>query len=62
MQNYYRLCQIAHVINQLVEQSSVIVELLKKHSKQTIANLWKKTLAYLIMIYETDMELLKGSS
>jgi len=47
MQNYYQLIQIAHMINQLVEHSRTVVELLAEHSKQTIADLWKKMLAYL---------------
>lgn len=61
MQNYYRLCQIAHAINQFVEQSAVIVELLKEHSKQTIVDLWKKTLAFLI-IYHPGMDSWQDSS
>ena len=51
MQNYYHLCQIAHAINQLVERSNEIVGLMKEHSKQTIADLWKKLLAYLTLVY-----------
>jgi hypothetical protein len=35
------------MINQLVEHSRTIVELLAEHSKQTIADLWKKMLGYL---------------
>jgi len=41
MQNYYQLLQIAHMINQFVEKSADIVELLKEHSKQTLVGLWK---------------------
>lgn len=55
MQNYYRLCQIAHAINQFVEQSSQVIVLMKEHSKQTMVDLWKKVLAYLIMVFEPDM-------
>ena len=55
MQNYYQLCQIAHAINQFVEHSSDVISLMKEHSKQTMVDLWKKTLAYLIMIFEPDM-------
>lgn len=49
MQNYYQLLQIAHMINQLVERSTQVVEILKEHSKQTIVDLWKKLIAYLTM-------------
>jgi len=49
MQNYYQLLQIAHMINQLVERSNQVVEILKEHSKQTIVDLWKKLIAYLTM-------------
>ena len=55
MQNYYQLCQIAHAINQFVGQSEEAIELMKEHSKQTIAGLWKKTLAYFIMIFEPEL-------
>lgn len=47
MQNYYQLLQIAHMINQLVERSRQIVEIMNEHSKQTIVDLWKKMIAYL---------------
>jgi hypothetical protein len=50
MQNYYQIMQIAHMINQMAEQSRLVVELLTEHSKQTIADLWKKLIAYLTMI------------
>ena len=53
MQNYYLLMQIAHMINQLVERSNQVVEILQEHSKQTIVDLWKKMIAYLI-IYEGE--------
>jgi Transposase DDE domain len=48
MQNYYQLLQMAHMINQLVERSNQVVALLKEYSKQTIVDLWKKTIAYLL--------------
>jgi hypothetical protein len=48
MQNYYQLLQIAHIINQLVEQSKQVIALLEEHSKQTIVDLWRKMIAYLI--------------
>ena len=47
MQNYYQLLQIAHMINQLVERSKQVVEILREHSKQTLVDLWKKLIAYL---------------
>jgi hypothetical protein len=49
MQNYYQLMQIAHMINQLVERSNQVIELLKEHSKQTIVDIWKKMMAFLTM-------------
>jgi hypothetical protein len=53
MQNYYQVLQIAHMINQLVESSKQVVDILSEHSKQTIVDLWKKMLAYLtIFQYE----------
>ncbi len=39
MQNYYQLLQISHMINQLGERGSNVVELLKEHSIQTLADL-----------------------
>ena len=53
LQNYYQLLQIAHMINQLVERSNAVVEIMMEHSKQTIVDLWKKMIAYLI-IYECN--------
>jgi len=47
MQNYCQLLQITHMINQLVERSRQIVEIMNDHSKQTIVDLWKKMIAYL---------------
>jgi hypothetical protein len=53
LQNYYQMLQIAHIINQLVERSNAVVEIMKEHSKQTIVDLWKKMIAYLT-IYQCD--------
>jgi len=50
MQNYYQLLQIAHMINQLVERSKQVVDIMMEHSKQTIVDLWKKLIAYLTML------------
>jgi len=47
MQNYYQLLQIAHMINQMVERSKQVIDILNEHSKQTIVDLWKKMIAYL---------------
>jgi len=58
MQNYYQLMQIAHMINQLVERSKECIELLSEHSKQTIANLWKRLMAYLTSNQVEENELL----
>lgn len=49
MQNYYQLLQIAHMINQFVERSKEVVELTQERSKQTMIDLWKKLIAYLLM-------------
>lgn len=57
MQNYYQLCQIAHAINQFVERLKELVLLLKEHSKQTILDIWKKTLAYMIMTSVPEIQL-----
>lgn len=58
MQNYYQLLQIAHMINQFVEISSGIVDLMSEHSKQTIKALWKDLIAYLKSISYTQEQLL----
>ena len=57
MQNYYQLIQIAHMINQLVEQSKECINLMSEHSKQTIVNLWKKLIAYLTTNQNEECEL-----
>jgi len=54
MQNYYQIMQIAHMINQMVEQSKLVVGLIMEHSKQTIVDLWKKLIAYLTMVYSNE--------
>ena len=53
LQNYYQILQIAHMVNQLVERSNAVIEIMKEHSKQTIVDLWKKMIAYLT-IYHCD--------
>jgi hypothetical protein len=58
MQNYYHLLQIAHMINQFVEKSADIVNLLNEHSKQTIKALWKDLNIYLKSIPYNQEQLL----
>jgi hypothetical protein len=58
MQNYYNLLQIAHAINQFVEKSADMVELLNQHSKQTIKALWKELIIYLKSIPYSQEQLL----
>jgi hypothetical protein len=58
MQNYYLLLQIAHAINQFVEKSADMVELLNEHSKQTIKALWKELIMYLKSIPYSQEQLL----
>jgi hypothetical protein len=47
LKNYYTLLQIAHAINQLVEQRKCISELLKLRPKETMHNLWAKLKGYM---------------
>ncbi|MCF6356509.1 MAG: transposase [Draconibacterium sp.] len=44
--NYYQCMMLAHMINQFVEKSTEIIQLLNRNSKSTIVNLWKRLLAY----------------
>jgi len=60
MQNYYQLLQIAHIINQLVESSKQVVAILEEHSKQTVVDLWRKMMSYLIFPHE-EQNILKPS-
>jgi len=46
LKNYYQSMLLAHAINQFVEKSTGVAALLAAHSKETIANLWKRLLAY----------------
>jgi hypothetical protein len=55
MRNYYQLLQIAHMINQLVERSNEVVNILREHSKQTIVDLWKKMIAYLTIFQSEEI-------
>ncbi len=47
LKNYYQILQIAHIINQLVEKSCEIAELINQHSKQTVTALWKDLIAFM---------------
>ena len=44
--NYYQCMMLAHMINQFVEKSTEVVQMLALHSKNTVINLWKRLLAY----------------
>jgi len=46
LKNYYQSMLLAHAINQFVEKSTGVAALLAAHSKETMANLWKRLLAY----------------
>jgi hypothetical protein len=48
LKNYYTLLQIAHAINQLVEKGKCISEILKHRPKETLHNIWRKLIAYMI--------------
>ena len=50
LKNYYTLLQIAHFINQLVEKSTMVIAIMKIHSKETIKNIWNSMIAYMIMV------------
>ena len=44
-QNYYQSMLIAHLINQLLEHTCKIQELLQRFNKLTIKSLWQQLLA-----------------
>ena len=48
--NYYQCMQIAHLINQLAEHSSNIVEMLAANAKLTIKHLWKQLISWFTCI------------
>jgi hypothetical protein len=48
LKNYYTLLQMAHIINQLTEKENCITDILKQRPKETIRNLWRKLIAYMI--------------
>lgn len=56
LQNYYQSMLIAHLINQLLEQSCKIQELLKRFNKLTIKFLWQQllgTMKYQVLCNQT---------
>ena len=57
MQNYYQMLQLAHMINQFVEKSVDLIELLKEHSKQTLVDLWKDLCTFMHSIPYTEEQL-----
>jgi hypothetical protein len=57
MQNYYQLLQIAHMINQFVEKSKDVIELINEYSKQTIKALWKELSVFFKSIPYTEAQL-----
>ncbi len=59
MQNYYQLLQIAHMINQFVEKSKDVIELMNEYSKQTIKALWRELSVFLKSIPYTVAQLQK---
>jgi hypothetical protein len=58
LQNYYQLLQIAHMINQFVENCTQVVDLIKGHSTQTLRALWKDLNAFLKSIPYSHEQLL----
>ena len=57
MQNHYQMLQFAHMINQFVEKSADVVELLKEHSKQTFVALWRDLITFMHNIPYTEEQL-----
>jgi hypothetical protein len=57
LKNYYQCLQIAHIINQLVEDSKIIDSLLKNNRKFTIKYLWKRLLSFLLEVAIDSFEL-----
>ncbi|MEG1544581.1 MAG: hypothetical protein RR382_08680 [Tannerellaceae bacterium] len=49
LKNYYTLLQMAHAINQFIEKSTLVVGFLKRHSKETLRNIWNNMVAYMVM-------------
>jgi hypothetical protein len=58
MQNYYTCLQIAHAINQFLERSREVIEMLKEHSKETIRNIWGNLVSYMIMVIPNERRLI----
>ena len=51
LKNYYSLLQTAHAINQLVEKTNSVKDIFKLRPKETVHNLWRKLIAYMIFCY-----------
>jgi pterin-4a-carbinolamine dehydratase len=45
--NYYQCLQIAHMINQLAEQSNHIADMFEAHKKFTLKHIWKDLISVL---------------
>ena len=54
--NYYQCLQIAHMINQLAEQSKYIADMLATNKKLTIKHLWKD------LLYQTAIKMYFSTS
>jgi hypothetical protein len=46
--NYYQCMQVAHLINQLAEHSSVITSMLDANTKLTVKHLWKQLVCWFL--------------
>jgi hypothetical protein len=51
LQNYYTLLQIAHAINQFIENGKFITQILKLRPKETITNLWKNLKSFMVLCF-----------
>jgi hypothetical protein len=50
LKNYYTLLLIAHAINQMMEKSKIIKDILAKRPKQTIHNIWLKNKFFIVFL------------
>lgn len=57
--NYYQCLQIAHIINQLVENSVEVAAILEANTKLTIKHLWKNLIGFLtfMVVNESDFDI-----
>jgi hypothetical protein len=56
LKNYHCIMLLAYMINQLVQRTKEVETLLKEHSKQTVRNLWRKFLAYILIVQPPEKE------